>query len=85
MISNGIGNGSINGYYLQALHGTARKAVASPAARVPSLANSTVFNATSSVGASSSTTPVRTSSFVKPKKAPLMLKALQLVKGRYKR
>lgn len=77
----------INIYCFQALHGTARKAVASPAARVPSLANSTVFNATSAagVGTSSSSQPVRTSSFVKPKKAPLMLKTLQLIKGRYKR
>ncbi|XP_077285044.1 uncharacterized protein LOC143910440 [Arctopsyche grandis] len=71
----------------QAIHGTARKAVASPAARVAALANSTVFNAASAVGvgSSSSTQPVRTSTFIKPKKAPLMQKALQLIKGRYKR
>ncbi|KAL4711411.1 hypothetical protein ACJJTC_016165 [Scirpophaga incertulas] len=62
----------------QALHGTAHASTASPAARVASLA--TVPNVLRGNARPSSVVHV-TSSF-KPKKAPLMQKALQFMRGR---
>lgn len=70
-----------NSYNLQAIHGTAHSATASPAARVASLAarpNVLKGGAPRPPNAA----PVSSASFGKPKKAPLMQKALQLMRGR---
>lgn len=67
--------------YVQAIHGTAHSASASPAARVASLAaapNVLKGGGPRPVNAAS----VSVSSFNKPKKAPLMQKALQFMRGR---
>lgn len=66
----------------QALHGTSRAAAASPAARVASLsAAPNVLRAGSGRIAPVNAAPT-SSGFQKPKKAPLMQKALQLMRGR---
>ncbi|XP_026759766.2 transcription elongation factor B polypeptide 3-like [Galleria mellonella] len=67
----------------QALHGTARAAAASPAARVAALATPLTIRAGSGRPAPSpspASVPALTS--FKPKKAPLMQKALQFMRGR---
>ncbi|CAK1579365.1 unnamed protein product [Parnassius mnemosyne] len=65
----------------QALHGTAHASSASPAARVASLASAPNVLRGGSVRPPAAA-PVSTSTFSKPKKAPLMQKALQFMRGR---
>ncbi|KPJ19417.1 Transcription elongation factor B polypeptide 3 [Papilio machaon] len=65
----------------QAQHGTAHASTASPAARVASLASAPNVLRGGSVRRPPAT-PVSSSNFNKPKKAPLMQKALQFMRGR---
>ncbi|XP_013174046.1 PREDICTED: transcription elongation factor B polypeptide 3 [Papilio xuthus] len=65
----------------QAQHGTAHASTASPAARVASLASAPNVLRGGSVRPPPAT-PVSSSNFNKPKKAPLMQKALQFMRGR---
>ncbi|GBP49886.1 Transcription elongation factor B polypeptide 3 [Eumeta japonica] len=65
----------------QAIHGTARVAAASPAARVAALASATNVVRAGTVRPPP-TASIPSSSIVKPKKAPLMQKALQFMRGR---
>ncbi|KAJ0177797.1 hypothetical protein K1T71_006670 [Dendrolimus kikuchii] len=64
----------------QAVHGTAHTATASPAARVAALAKAA--NVLRGNTRPSPVTPVSASAINKPKKAPLMQKALQFMRGR---
>nr|XP_021206591.1 transcription elongation factor B polypeptide 3 [Bombyx mori] len=65
----------------QAVHGTARTASASPAARVAALASSANVMKVGAVRPPPAA-PVASSALNKPKKAPLMQKALQFMRGR---
>lgn len=64
----------------QAIHGTARAAAASPAARVASLA--TVCTGSTRMAHIANNASATAGAIFKPKKAPLMQKALQFMRGR---
>lgn len=66
---------------LQALHGTAHASSASPAARVAALATAPNVLKTGSVRPPPAPS-MSSSSANRPKKAPLMQKALQFMRGR---